>query len=132
MIEQRKHHLKTNDLGIRPIWHYSVVTVVTVIMIQKVMSATEIDNRGIRRLKTKLYDKRDDFPFPIVNFPFISSIIPRTPSYGVYISQLISSQWLLDLDLTSYSVQYRWERHWPECKCTGPKEIWPFIWIIRN
>jgi hypothetical protein len=29
----------------------------------------EIDNEG--RLRTKLYDKRDDFNFPIVNFPFI-------------------------------------------------------------
>jgi hypothetical protein len=36
-----------------------------------------------------LYDKRDDFNFPIVNFPFICSNIPATPAYGVYISQLI-------------------------------------------
>ena len=28
----------------------------------------EIDNEG--RLKTKLYDKRDNVSFPIVNFPF--------------------------------------------------------------
>ena len=47
----------------------------------------EIDNEG--RLKTKLYDKRDDFSFSIVNFPFISSNIPAAPAYGVYISQLI-------------------------------------------
>jgi len=47
----------------------------------------EIDNRG--RLKTKLYDKGDDFTFTIVNFPFISSNIPASPTYGVYISQLI-------------------------------------------
>ena len=45
----------------------------------------EIDNEG--RLKTKLYDKRDDFSFPIMNFP--SSNIPAAPAYGVYISQLI-------------------------------------------
>ena len=44
----------------------------------------EIDNEG--RLKTKLYDKRDDFSFPIVNFPFQSSNIPAAPAYGVYIS----------------------------------------------
>jgi hypothetical protein len=36
-----------------------------------------------------LYDKRDDFNFPIVNFPFICSNIPAAPAYGVYISQLI-------------------------------------------
>ena len=47
----------------------------------------EIDNEG--RLKTKLYDKRDDFSFLIVNFPFLSSNITAAPAYGVYISQLI-------------------------------------------
>ena len=38
------------------------------------------------RLYTKLYDKCDDFDFRIVNFPFLSSNIPSSPSYGVYIS----------------------------------------------
>ena len=33
----------------------------------------EIDTRG--RLNTKLYDKRDDFDFQIVNFPFLSGNI---------------------------------------------------------
>ena len=47
----------------------------------------EIDNED--RLKTKLHDKRDDFSFPIVNFPFLCSNIPAAPAYGVYISQLI-------------------------------------------
>jgi magnesium-transporting ATPase (P-type) len=32
----------------------------------------EIDSE--RQLRTKLYDKRDDFNFPIVNFPFISLV----------------------------------------------------------
>ena len=32
------------------------------------------------RLYTKLYDKRDDFDFHIVNFPFLSSNIPSSPS----------------------------------------------------
>ena len=41
------------------------------------------------KLSTKLNDKRDDFNFPIVNFPFRSSNIPSAPAYGVYISQLI-------------------------------------------
>jgi len=45
----------------------------------------EFDNGG--SLKTKLYDKRDDFTFPIVNFFFITSNIPASPAYGVYISQ---------------------------------------------
>ena len=47
----------------------------------------EIDSEG--RLRTKFYDKRDDFNFPIVNFPFICSNIPAAPAYGVYISQMI-------------------------------------------
>jgi hypothetical protein len=47
----------------------------------------EIDSAG--RLRTTLYDKRDDFNFPIVNLPFICSNIPAAPAYGVYISQLI-------------------------------------------
>ena len=41
------------------------------------------------RLYIKLYDKRDDFDFHIVNFLFLSSNIPSSPSYGVYIFQLI-------------------------------------------
>jgi hypothetical protein len=47
----------------------------------------EIDNEG--RLRTKLYDKRDDVNFSIKNFPFICSNIPAAPAYGVYISQVI-------------------------------------------
>ena len=47
-----------------------------------------LDNFG-GKLSTRLYDKRDDFDFHIVNFPFLSSNIPSGPSYGVYISQLI-------------------------------------------
>ena len=41
------------------------------------------------RLHTKLYDKHFDFDLHIVNFPFLLSNIPSSPSYGVYISQLI-------------------------------------------
>ena len=41
------------------------------------------------KLTTRLYDKRDDFNFPSVNFPFLSSNIPSAPAYGVYVSQLI-------------------------------------------
>ena len=40
-------------------------------------------------VSTKIYDKRDDFNFDIVNFPFLDGDVPRRPSYGVYISQLI-------------------------------------------
>ena len=40
-------------------------------------------------VSTKFYDKRDDFDFEIVNFPFLDGDVPRSTSYGVYISQLI-------------------------------------------
>ena len=36
---------------------------------------------------TSVYDKRDDFGFPIVNFPWFSGEFPRLPSFVVYISQ---------------------------------------------
>ena len=40
-------------------------------------------------VSSKIYDKRDDFNLEIVNFPFLDGDFPRSPSYGVYISQLI-------------------------------------------
>ena len=41
-------------------------------------------------VSSKIYDKRDDFDFDIVNFPFsLDGDVPRRPSYGVSISQLI-------------------------------------------
>ena len=44
---------------------------------------------SVEQVRTKLYDKRADFNFSIVNFPFICSNTPATPAYGVYISQLM-------------------------------------------
>ena len=46
-------------------------------------------NLSITNVSSKIYDKRDDFNFEIVNFPFLDLVVPRSPSYGVYISQLI-------------------------------------------
>ena len=40
-------------------------------------------------MSTKIYDKRDDFDFEIVNFPFLDGDVPPSTSYGVNISQLI-------------------------------------------
>ena len=40
-------------------------------------------------VKTKISDKRDDFEIDIVNFPLLDGDVPRSTSYGVYISQLI-------------------------------------------
>ena len=40
-------------------------------------------------VSTKFYDKRDDFDFEIVNFPFLDGDVPRSTSYGAYISQFV-------------------------------------------
>ena len=39
--------------------------------------------------KIKVYNKRDDFDFDVINFQFLEGDVPRSTSYGVYISQLI-------------------------------------------
>ena len=36
---------------------------------------------------SKIHDKRDDFDFDIVNFPYLEGDVPRSTSFGVYISQ---------------------------------------------
>ena len=40
-------------------------------------------------VKTKMFDKRDNLEFDILNFPFLDSEVPRSTDFGVYISQLI-------------------------------------------
>lgn len=37
----------------------------------------------------KIYDKRDDLNFSILNFPYLCSNMPSIPSCWVYVSQLI-------------------------------------------
>jgi hypothetical protein len=71
----------------------------------------EIDREG--RLRTKTYDKRDDFNF---HFPFLCYNIPAALVFGIYISQLIrysracaSYRDLLDIDrvATNYFSRVR-------------------------
>ena len=40
-------------------------------------------------ISSKIYDKRDDFDFDIVKFQVFDGDVPRSTSYGIYISQLI-------------------------------------------
>ena len=40
-------------------------------------------------VSSEIYEKRVGFNFEIVNFPFLDGDVPHSPSYGVYISQLI-------------------------------------------
>ena len=37
----------------------------------------------------KSYDKRNDFPFDVINYPYKNSNIPTIPAYGVFTSQLV-------------------------------------------
>ena len=58
-------------------------------------------------IHTSVYDKRDAFGFPIVNFPCMSGDVPRFPSYGIYISLLIRfARWCtIVFDLRSKDLQ---------------------------
>ena len=71
---------------------------------------------------TKIYDKRADFDFEIVNFPFLDGDVHRSTSYGVYISQLIrfarASSYVADFNtrnilLTQKLLKqgYRYQKH---------------------
>ena len=40
-------------------------------------------------VSTKIYHKRDDFDFEIINVPFLDGDIPCSISYGNFISQII-------------------------------------------
>ena len=59
----------------------------------EIKDATDLDLRlefdEDFRLCTRLYDKRDEFDFLIVNFPYISNNIPESPAHGIFVSQLI-------------------------------------------
>ena len=41
------------------------------------------------QLKTKVFEKRDGFNFPSINFPFMGRNVPTALAYGVYRSHLI-------------------------------------------
>ena len=53
------------------------------------LGATLNIGEGNGTVRISVYDKREDFNFKIVNFPYLDSNIPRNPAYGVYISQLV-------------------------------------------
>ena len=85
-------------------------------------------------VSSKIYDKRDDFDFDIVNFPFLDGDVPRSTSYVVYISQLIRfasvSSHVVDFNarnksLTAKLLQqgYRYQ-DWP----AGFRDIQLIIW----
>ena len=55
-------------------------------------------------VSSKIYDKRDDFDFDIVNFPFLDDNVPRSTSYRVYISQLIRFASVSDFNARNKSL----------------------------
>ena len=55
-------------------------------------------------VSSKIYDKRDDFDFDTVNFPFLDGDVPRSNSYGVYISQLIRFARVVDFNARNKSL----------------------------
>ena len=42
-----------------------------------------------KKFVTSLYDKRKDFNFQIVNYPFLCGNVPKKQSYGVFLSQVV-------------------------------------------
>ena len=70
--------------------HYKTIGYNIIVLQQTaclVVNPITVGNFGI--VSSKIYDKRDDFNFEIVNFPFLDGDVPHSPSNGVYISQLI-------------------------------------------
>ena len=65
-------------------------------------------------VSTKIYDKRVDFGFDIVNFPFLDGDVPRRTSYGVYIRQLIriarASFHVSDFNFKLFKEGYRYNK----------------------
>ena len=57
----------------------------------------------------KIYDKRDDIDFDIVNFPFLDGDVLRRASYGVYISQLIRFARVCN-HVTDFNARNKWPR----------------------
>ena len=46
-------------------------------------------NKSNDFVSNKIYDKRNEFGFNVVNVPFLDGDVPRSPAYCVYSSQLI-------------------------------------------
>ena len=69
-------------------------------------------------VSTNIYDKRDNFDFKIVNLPFLNGDVPRSTSYGFYISQLIrfarASSYVTDVNThnTLFTQKPLKQGHW--------------------
>ena len=71
------------DINSSKIWAMFCIILIFVLIIPS------FESLGPSIILRSTYDKRDDFDFEIETFPFLNGDFPRSPSYGVYISQLI-------------------------------------------
>ena len=55
-------------------------------------------------VSTKIYDKRNDFDFDIVNFPFLDGDVPDVPDMGYTYLNLLDSPELLQILVTLTTV----------------------------
>ena len=55
-------------------------------------------------VSTKIYDKRDDFDFDMVNFPFLDGDVPGVPHMGYTYLNLLDSPELLQILMTLIKV----------------------------
>ena len=55
-------------------------------------------------VSSKIYDKRDDFDFDIVNFPFLDGDVPRRASYGVYVLRKVGIGTIPELHLRKVGI----------------------------
>jgi hypothetical protein len=77
----------------------------TTIQIGLFHTLTYTSKMTVREVKNKLCDKRDDFDFPIGNFPFICSNIPAAPAHEVNISRACGSH----QDSVDRGLQLTWK-----------------------
>ena len=52
-------------------------------------------------VSSKIYDKRDDFNFEIVNFPFLDGDVPRSPMVYIFLSLFVLLEYVLMLTSTT-------------------------------
>ena len=85
------------------------------------------------QLHNSFYDKLNDFSFHITNFPFLSSNIPSSTVYGVFISQLIrcAMAWWMFYSASGTTFMYvSWARICQETFEIVPQGVLRPIWNI--
>jgi hypothetical protein len=65
-----------------------------------------LDHDNGRKLKTQLYDKRDDFTLPTANFPIVNCNIPTAPVYHNVILNNVPSTVLMSIYFRCWCKSY--------------------------